>query len=251
MSTEISNTNMRAYWLRFGQIAVEMGFIDAMQLRYALHMQCVESKSSPDPSVLATILFDKEWMSSEQIDQVLNTVLKISRIDSTDWNNIRPIQNDDQTESVPECHMGLTIADQAAVCALVDVALHQKNGPVALAGISERLRLSDAYLECIFLKLRSHWLVAKIRGVNGGYSLARSADRITVADIVLAIEKPPFPMLSRKKKNCSNTDVDDWVASVVDDLSNSLNRKAIDYLASVSLKDLIDGGRRCRCHRQV
>ena len=77
----MSNDSSSKYWLLFGQIALEMGFIDEMQLNEALQFQRIEEESVQEPRVLATILFDKEWMSSEQIDQVLNAVLKKLRVD--------------------------------------------------------------------------------------------------------------------------------------------------------------------------
>lgn len=80
MSTEISNK----YWLRFGQISLELGFINETQLNDALRIQRGEAHCEHGPRSLATILFDNEWMASEQIDNVLNAVLKKMRQDEPD-----------------------------------------------------------------------------------------------------------------------------------------------------------------------
>ena len=161
------------------------------------------------------------------------------QVETADFNIIRVNQSNDQIDVVCDNSIYLSAAGRTAVCVLIDLALHQKNGPVQLAGISERLGFSVLELEGIFSRLRSHWLVANFRGLNGGYSLARSVGRITVADIVLAVERPFFPT-SRRNEDCCDPEVGDCVACVVNDLSTSLNKKAIAYLASVSLKDLID-----------
>ena len=48
--------------------------------------------------------------------------------------------------------MRLTTKGRFAVMAMIDLARHQKNGPVSLAGISERQDISVAYLEQLFSK---------------------------------------------------------------------------------------------------
>ena len=62
------------------------------------------------------------------------------------------------------------------------------SGPVSLSAISERHQISLSYLEQLFSKLRQHQLVESTRGPGGGYSLARSAEKITMADIVSAVD---------------------------------------------------------------
>ena len=69
--------------------------------------------------------------------------------------------------------MRLTTKGRFAVTAMIDLALRQHAGPVTLAGISERQRISLSYLEQLFGKLRRHKLVASVRGPGGGYCLAR------------------------------------------------------------------------------
>lgn len=82
------------------------------------------------------------------------------------------------------------------VMALVDLVLSPIQ-PVALSLISERQALPLPYLEQLFSKLRQAGLVESVRGVTGGYRLARDPAGITVFDIVAALE-PPF-----KAKRCS------------------------------------------------
>ncbi len=51
---------------------------------------------------------------------------------------------------------------------MIDVALHRKTGPISLAVLSRRQRISLSYLEQMFADLRRHGLVASTRGPGGG-----------------------------------------------------------------------------------
>ena len=73
--------------------------------------------------------------------------------------------------------------------AMADIALHSKGRPVALVEIAERQKISLAYLEQLFGKLRRAGLVTSMRGPGGGYSLARPSDEMTVAQIMAAVEE--------------------------------------------------------------
>ena len=74
--------------------------------------------------------------------------------------------------------MRLTTKGRFAVTAMIDLALHSAEGPVTLAGISERQKISLSYLEQLFGKLRRSKLVGSVRGPGGGRrpSLTSSAD---------------------------------------------------------------------------
>jgi Rrf2 family iron-sulfur cluster assembly transcriptional regulator len=86
--------------------------------------------------------------------------------------------------------MRLTTKGRFAVTAMIDLALRQQQGPVTLAGISQRQKISLSYLEQLFGKLRRHELVESTRGPGGGYTLARQATAISVADIIFAVDEP-------------------------------------------------------------
>jgi len=63
-------------------------------------------------------------------------------------------------------------------------------GQVSLAEIAQAQHLSLAYLEQLFGPLRRAGLVASARGPGGGYRLARAPSRITISEIVLAVDEP-------------------------------------------------------------
>ena len=63
--------------------------------------------------------------------------------------------------------MRLTTKGRFAVTAMVDLAMRHGGGPVALAEISQRQKISLSYLEQLFGKLRRNGLVDSVRGPGG------------------------------------------------------------------------------------
>lgn len=132
--------------------------------------------------------------------------------------------------------MRLSTRARQAVIALVDVALHQRTGPVALAGISRRRNISVSYLEQMFTELRRAGLVESTRGPGGGYEIARSPAAITVADIVRAVDHTEIKPVGRQRE----TEAPGEQKCLTPELWTALNRHVIDYLESVNLKTLAD-----------
>lgn len=133
--------------------------------------------------------------------------------------------------------MRLTTKGRFAVTAMIDLALRENSGPVALAAISQRQQISLSYLEQLFGKLRRHQLVESTRGPGGGYSLGRRSDEITVADIIVAVDEPIDATGCGGKENCMG---DDTGRCITHDLWTALNSKMIEYLDSVTLRKLVD-----------
>lgn len=136
--------------------------------------------------------------------------------------------------------MRLTTKGRFAVTAMIDLALRQQGGPVTLSAISQRQSISLSYLEQLFGKLRRHELVESVRGPGGGYTLARLARNITVADIIFAVDEPIDATNCGGKTDCTNgTDGKPGIC-MTHELWSTLNRKMVDFLDSVSLQDLVD-----------
>ncbi len=66
----------------------------------------------------------------------------------------------------------------------------EQSGYVSIRKISYELDLSFHFLTKILQKLTQAGLLASLRGPNGGVLLARPAGRITLLDLVLAIDGP-------------------------------------------------------------
>ncbi len=86
--------------------------------------------------------------------------------------------------------MRLTTKGRYAVTAMLDLAINYDQESVTLRNIAENQKISLSYLEQLFAKLRKHELVKGMRGPGGGYRLARSADEISIAEIIIAVDEP-------------------------------------------------------------
>jgi Rrf2 family transcriptional regulator, iron-sulfur cluster assembly transcription factor len=131
--------------------------------------------------------------------------------------------------------MRLTTKGRFAVTAMLDLAIHSAGGPVALAGISARQKISLSYLEQLFGKLRRNAIVESVRGPGGGYCLAREAAQVTVADIILAVEESIDSTQCGGRENC----LDDK-RCMTHDLWENLNDTVFAYLSSIKLSKLVE-----------
>ncbi|MBV8649666.1 Fe-S cluster assembly transcriptional regulator IscR [Paludibacterium sp.] len=132
--------------------------------------------------------------------------------------------------------MRLTTKGRFAVTAMLDLALRQDKGPVTLAGISERQNISLSYLEQLFGKLRRAELVDSVRGPGGGYTLARAAEDISVANIIVAVDEPVDATQCGGRENCHGPNQ----RCMTHDLWTNLNATIFNYLSQVSLGSLVD-----------
>jgi Rrf2 family iron-sulfur cluster assembly transcriptional regulator len=130
--------------------------------------------------------------------------------------------------------MRLTTKGRFAVTAMLDLAMHSGKGPVTLSNISERQKISLSYLEQLFGKMRRGKLVESVRGPGGGYNLARPAELLSVADIIIAVEEPIDSRQCEGRENCAGDR-----RCMTHDLWESLNETVIGYLSGVKLSELV------------
>ena len=131
--------------------------------------------------------------------------------------------------------MRLTTKGRFAVTAMIDLAMRGEAGPVALASVSERQKISLSYLEQLFGKLRRYKLVDSVRGPGGGYCIARPLNMVTVADIIRAVDEQLDATQCGGRENCH-----DEHRCMTHDLWSTLNSKMYEYLSSVTLAELVD-----------
>ncbi|MEM8744485.1 MAG: Rrf2 family transcriptional regulator [Pseudomonadota bacterium] len=133
--------------------------------------------------------------------------------------------------------MQLSSKGRYAVMAMADLARYSNGKPVRLAAISERQKLSLAYLEQLFVKLRRAGLVKSMRGPGGGYRLARDAHDIPISAIMAAVEEPV------KMTRCHTSEKAGCVGDnrcLTHDLWRALGDHIVVFLGGVSLGDVID-----------
>ncbi len=145
--------------------------------------------------------------------------------------------------------MRLTTTGRFAVTAMLDLAMQGEKGHVTLADISQRQGISQSYLEQLFAKLRRHEVVVSLRGRRGGYRLARNPELITVADIIIAVDEPLDATRCGGKGNCTGTE-DHGGHCMTHHLWSTLTQKMLEFLASVSIKELVEQ-QRLRIHHHT
>src|SRR5438105_3722940 len=85
--------------------------------------------------------------------------------------------------------MRTTAKADYAVRAAIELAA-SGDGPVKAEALAEAQGIPLNFLENILLDLRRAGVVESRRGAAGGYLLARPADRISLADVIRAVEGP-------------------------------------------------------------
>lgn len=102
--------------------------------------------------------------------------------------------------------MKISTKSRYAVRALVDMASRERGKPVKRKNIAQAQEISDSYLENILISLKASHLIEVERGAHGGYRLARKPSRITLLDVITAMEGPLVLVNCRKGgKECSRT----------------------------------------------
>ncbi len=120
---------------------------------------------------------------------------------------------------------------------MLDLALHNAEGPISLKSVAERQKLSENYLEQLVPELRKAGLVKSVRGSQGGYVLAKQPEDINIGDVIRVLEGPIAPVectnqtgtdCCEKTQFCVTREV--WVK-----VSDSIN----NVVDSISLADLL------------
>lgn len=130
--------------------------------------------------------------------------------------------------------MRLTTKGRYAVTAMLDLALHERGEPVALGDISVRQGISLSYLEQLFARLRRGGLVKGMRGPGGGYCLTRPPERISVADVIMAVDESVDSTRCGGSADCQNHE-----RCLTHDLWEALTDQVKDFLAQISLAEII------------
>lgn len=96
------------------------------------------------------------------------------------------------------------------------------------SGLASTLGLGPATVAKILKMLGQHGLVTSTRGARGGYSLARAAEQITIAQIIDALDDQPFGLTE-----CTSTP---GVCTVEADCRIRTNWERINHLVRHTLE---------------
>ncbi len=90
--------------------------------------------------------------------------------------------------------MKLSKRGEYGLRALQDLAAHYGNNPVPNKTLAERNNIPLKFLEQIMLILKNGRIVNSHKGPEGGYTLARPPEQITLAEVIRLLDGPLAPI---------------------------------------------------------
>ena len=124
--------------------------------------------------------------------------------------------------------MRITARVDYAILAVFELALHAKGRRMQARELSEKQQIPLRFLEQILIQLKKAGLVESARGSNGGYMLAQQPDRISLAEIIAAVEGEVTLIDSRVNPS-----------SVLRQVWKEIEQSLLTQLESVSVQDLV------------
>lgn len=125
--------------------------------------------------------------------------------------------------------------------ALAYLARHPDTGLCGLQEIADHEHIPPVYLRKLLGELRRHRLLNSVKGIHGGYELARSPENITLWEVFRVLEPDPYLdacILGRgqcnHEKSCSLHD--DW-QKVKNELVQLMQTKTISEIAASMAND--------------
>ena len=133
--------------------------------------------------------------------------------------------------------MKISTRGRYAIRILLDIALHDTDGPVIMKEIALRQDISKKYGDQIAMQLTQAGILRSIRGRQGGYCLAKDPSRISMLNVLSATELclTPVECLMPGPHSCDRC-VDYFALPFWEGLDKVMN----EYMASVTLQDLLN-----------
>jgi Rrf2 family protein len=132
--------------------------------------------------------------------------------------------------------MKISTKGRYGVRILLDLAIHHAEKPRQIRDIAKSQGISEKYISRLIIALRRARMVRSIRGVNGGFQLAKPPAEITLLAIVEVMEGPlAIVDCVRTPAKCSRT-----MHCAVHDIWNRLNADIRDAMQKLTLADIIE-----------
>jgi len=130
--------------------------------------------------------------------------------------------------------MKLSTRGQYGTRAMLELALLYGEGPVLLKDIAGRQDIPTSYLENLMVALRAAGLIATVRGMHGGYYLAKPPSEIRLSQIITALEGSVAPVECVDDPNrCRRAE-----SCVARDIWSEVKQAIEGVLESITLEDL-------------
>jgi Rrf2 family protein len=130
---------------------------------------------------------------------------------------------------------------------VLDIAQHEDKGPVSMAETSLRQDVSVKYLERLVGELQRAGFVRSVRGREGGHLLAMPPEKITVGDVVRALEGDAAVLACSNNRlacprsvHCLTRTI--WIAA---------DQAMLEKLDSVTVRDILNDGQNCIARKEA
>ncbi len=122
----------------------------------------------------------------------------------------------------------LTTKTLYSLVIIADIAKNSPKGPVRLADVSSRQKLSLHYLDQLARKLRMAGIIESVRGPGGGYVTGKNFDKKTVKDIMSACGEK---ILDKNRNSLDSKSVESGVAQgILKQFNQSVINSSSDML---------------------
>lgn len=144
--------------------------------------------------------------------------------------------------------MKLSTKGRYGLRAMIDLALYSNEEAVSIQSISARQNISDSYLEQLVRRLKKEGLVVSVRGAQGGYRLARPAEKISVGDVLRALEGSLEAVScgAGHNEHCQGEDL-----CVTRYVWQRINRSIRETVDSIMISQLVEESRKVREKGQI
>ena len=133
--------------------------------------------------------------------------------------------------------MRLSTKGKYALIAMAYIARKDLDSKISVAEISNKLDISQTYLEQLFMKLRKASLVKASRGASGGFSLNRHAKDIRIDDIMEAVDEN-FAIVSSGNRLKSEVIEEPFEQLLTEKFWEQFSSQVYLFLHNISLDDV-------------
>lgn len=130
--------------------------------------------------------------------------------------------------------MKLSTKGRYGLRAMIDLGANSNGDYLPLHTIAQRQDISERYLEQVFSALKKAGLVKSIKGAQGGYTLSKGAESITVSDILCTLEGDMSVV-----ENIENNDKDILRKCIRINVWEKMNEAIDRVIESVTLEELV------------
>ena len=143
--------------------------------------------------------------------------------------------------------MRLTTKGRYGMRLVLDIAQHEKWGPVSMAETSLRQDISAKYLERLVGELQRAGIVRSLRGREGGHLLALPPEKITVGDVVRVLEGDAAQLAcSNNRLSCPRS-----VHCLTRAIWVAADQAMFEKLDSVTVRDILEDGQNCLARKEA